>query len=245
MGKFSGKVAVVTGGNRGIGRAIVERLVQDGATVVFSYNSNPKDANDVVAAVEKAGGKAVAVQANVAKLAEVKKLFEAADKFGRLDMLVNNAGVPSGGMLESITEEEFDRVVNVNVKGVLFCTQEAVKRLKSGGRIINITSSSANFPTAGVSLYTMSKLAPKAFTMCWAKELGPRGITVNGVSPGATVPGMFENAPPAVKEMAEKGSPFGRLGRADEMGSVVSFLCSEDASWISGEHILVNGAGIA
>ena len=245
MGKFSGKVAVVTGGNRGIGRAIVERLAQDGATVVFSYNSNPKDANEAVAAVEKAGGKAVAVQANVAKLADVKKLFEAADKFGRLDFLVNNAGVPSGGMLETITEEEFDRVIGVNVKGVLFATQEAVKRLQSGGRIVNITSSSTSFPQAGVSLYTMSKTAPRAFTACWAKELGGRGITVNGVSPGATVPGMFEQAPPGVKERAAKGSPFGRLGRADEIGSIVSFLCSEDASWISGEHILANGAGVS
>lgn len=245
MGKFSGKVAVVTGGNRGIGRAIVERLAQDGATVVFSYNSNPKDANEAVAAVEKAGGKAVAVQANVAKLADVKKLFEEADKVGPVNFLVNNAGVPSGGMLETITEEEFDRVMNVNVKGVLFCTQEAVKRMKSGGRVVNITSSSHHFPSPGVSLYTMSKTAPRAFTACWAKELGGRGITVNGVSPGATVPGMFDNAPPAIKEMAEKGSPFGRLGRADEMAGVVSFLCSEDASWISGEHILVNGAGVA
>jgi 3-oxoacyl-[acyl-carrier protein] reductase len=162
-----------------------------------------------------------------------------------LDILVNNAGVGVPAMVGQITTAMLDSVFGVNVYGLVFCTQAALPRMPAGGRIVNISSSTTEFPIAGISVYTATKSAVRAFTEVWARELGGRGINVNSVMPGPTSPGMADLAPPEVREAVMRASPFGRLGTADEIAAVVSFLCGEDARWISGHHLLVNGAASA
>jgi 3-oxoacyl-[acyl-carrier protein] reductase len=244
MNGLRDKVAVVTGSGRGIGRAVAERLAADGANVVVNYGSSGEEADDLVRAIEGRGGRALAVRANVTKQAEVQALFSAVDEhFGRLDILVNNAGIAEAAPLEAITEEMIDRVFAVNVKGVVFAAQEAARRLGAGGRIVNVSSSTADFPLPGLSVYAGSKAVPKVFAQVWARELAPRGITVNSVVPGPTSPGMIDRAPEHLRAQVAGASPFGRMGTAEEVAAVVAFLCSDDARWVSGQNILVNGAG--
>jgi 3-oxoacyl-[acyl-carrier protein] reductase len=188
-------------------------------------------------------GKAVAIQANIAKRNEVERLFQDIDgAFGRLDIVVNSAGVSRGTPLAALNEQAVEEMLGVNLRGPLYVASEAAKRLQSGGRIVNISSSLAKFPMAGSSVYSATKAAIQTFTESWAKELGPKGVTVNTVIPGATSPGMMDDAPAGYREFFEKASPFGRVGRADEIAAVVAFLCSPEASWVSGAHILANGA---
>ena len=193
--------------------------------------------------IQGAGGKAVAYRANIARRAEVQALFSAIDQApGRIDIVVNSAGVSAGGSLAEPDEEQLDWMLGVNLRGPLFVASEAAKRLAAGGRIINIASSLGEFPMAGSGIYSATKVALKSFTESWAKELGRKGVTVNTVIPGATSPGMMDTAPEGALSFFEKASPFGRIGRAQEIAAVVAFLALPEASWVSGAHILANGA---
>jgi 3-oxoacyl-[acyl-carrier protein] reductase len=242
MATLAGKIAVVTGAERGIGRAIALRLAADGAEVYINYPAAAGPAEGVATEILADGGRAQAVRADIADATQVARMFAG---IPRVDLLVNNAGIGVPALLPEITEQMLDSIFAVNVKGMVFCAQQAVTRMSAGGRIINISSSTTNFPIPGISVYTASKAAVRAFTEVWAKELGGRGINVNSVMPGPTSPGMADLAPPEVREAVKRASPFGRLGAADEIAAVVAFLCGEDARWISGQHLLVNGAASA
>lgn len=239
---LEGKVALVTGAGRGIGREIALRLARDGATIVAHYAHSKAGAEQTVADIEAMGGTAVAYQADIAKRPDVKALFERIDgNPGRLDIVVNNSGVSSGSQLADVTDEEIDTIVGINMLGPLYIASEAAKRLSDGGRIINFSSSVAKYPLAGAGLYSAAKKAVESFTESWARELGARGITVNAVIPGATSPGMIDGSPEYYDFFAG-ASPFKRIGKADEIAAVVAFLASPEASWVTAGSILANGA---
>jgi 3-oxoacyl-[acyl-carrier protein] reductase len=241
--RLEGKAALVTGAGRGLGRVIALRLAEEGAAVVVNYATSRKGAEEAVEAIREAGGRAVAYQADIINRAEVIRMFAEIDRDpGRLDIVVNNAG---GGMsvpLAEITDEQIASQFGLNLFGPLYVASEAAKRLGEGGRIVNIGSSYAEHPTANGTLYATPKAALKMLTTVWAKELGRQGVTVNTVIPGATSPGMIDAASDYHKEVYAKASPFGRYGKAEEVAAVVAFLCSAEASWVSGAHIMANGA---
>lgn len=240
---LAGKVALVTGAGRGMGREIALRLARDGASLVVHYSGSEEGARGTVSAIREAGGEATAYQANIVRSSEVRAMFEQIDRApGRLDIVVNSAGVSAGGSLEKLNEDEFEWLLGVNLRGPLYVAAEAGRRLGAGGRIINIGSTLGDFPIAGSGIYSATKAALKSFTESWSKELGRKGVTVNTVIPGATSPGMAERTPEAYLKYFENASPFGRIGRAEEIAAVVAFLASPDASWVSGAHILANGA---
>ncbi|HEX7858274.1 MAG TPA: SDR family oxidoreductase [Sphingobium sp.] len=242
-GRLMGKVALVTGAGRGIGQEIALRLASEGADIIVHYSGSEAGAQETAAAVRAAGRKAWTHRADIAVRAEVQSLFAAIDAApGRLDIVVNSAGVSGGGPLADLDEEQFEWMLGVNLRGPLYVASEAAKRLGEGGRIVNLSSTMAEFPMAGSGIYSATKVAIQSFTESWAKELGRKGVTVNTVIPGATTPGMMDNAPDGARAFFEKASPFGRIGRAEEIASVVAFLASPEASWVSGAHILANGA---
>jgi 3-oxoacyl-[acyl-carrier protein] reductase len=242
QGPLAGKVALVTGAGRGIGREIALRLARDGASIVAHYAHSKGGAEQTVADIQAMGGTAVAYQADIAKRPEVKAMFEAIDKNpGRIDIVVNNSGVSAGGALAGLTDEDVDTIVGINMLGPLYIASEAAKRLQDNGRIINFSSSVAKYPLAGAGLYSAAKCAVESFTESWARELGARGITVNTVIPGATSPGMIDSAPEYLDFFASS-SPMKRIGRAEEIASVVAFLASPEASWVTAGSILANGA---
>ena len=239
---LAGKVALVTGAGRGIGREIALRLARDGAFIVAHYAHSKAGADQTVLDIEAMGGTAVAYQADIAKRPEVRALFAAIDANpGRLDIVVNNSGVSAGGLLADLKDEDVDAIVGINMLGPLYIASEAAKRLADNGRIINFSSSVAKYPLAGAGLYSAAKKAVESFTESWARELGARGITVNTVIPGATSPGMIDSAPEYVAFFAN-ASPFKRIGQAEEIANVVAFLASPEASWVTGGSILANGA---
>ena len=246
MASLAGKVAIVTGASRGIGRAIALRLSQEGASVVVNYARGAEQAKEVVSAIEAAGGKALAVQADVSKTAEIRDLFDRTQEtYSQIDILVNNAGVNLSKPVAEVTEAEFDNLFAINVKGTFFACQEAAKRMAEGGRIVNFSSSTTAImmPTYGV--YVATKGAVEQLTRSLAKELGDRQITVNVISPGPTDTELF-----TVGKTAEQIQRFtqmtalGRLGKVEDIAEVTAFLCSEQARWITGQNIRVNG-GIA
>jgi 3-oxoacyl-[acyl-carrier protein] reductase len=238
-----GKVAIVTGASRGIGRGIAERLGRDGAYVVVNYSDSEQAANEVVDAISDAGGKSVSIQADLSCVADIQTLFaKTIDYFGKLDILVNNAGiVGSADSIEEVTEVDYEQVFGLNVRGVLFSLQEAAKQMATGGRIVNISSSTTLHPNANNAVYAASKAAIKLFTEVMAQEVGNRGITVNTVTPGPTVPGMFGRLPAETQQKAADSSPFNRLGTPEDIADVVAFLVSEEARWVSGQEICANG----
>jgi 3-oxoacyl-[acyl-carrier protein] reductase len=241
--RLKGKAALVTGAGRGLGRVIALRLAEEGAAVMVNYAASRNGAEEVVETIQKAGGKAVAHQADITRRPEVVRMFEAIDRhLGRIDIVVNSSGVGAACPLPEITDEQIAFQFGINLFGPLYIASEAAKRLGEGGRIINIGSTYADFPTANGSLYATPKAALKSFTEVWAKELGRQGVTVNTVIPGATSPGMIDASSDHYKEAYAKASPFNRYGRAEEVASVVAFLCSPEASWVSGTHVMVNGA---
>lgn len=246
MASLAGKVAIVTGASRGIGRAIALRLSQEGASVVVNYARGADQAKEVVSAIEAAGGKALAVQADVSKTAEIRDLFDRTQEtYSQVDILVNNAGVILYKPVAEVTEAEFDNLFAINVKGTFFACQEAAKRMAEGGIIVNFSSSTTAImmPTYGV--YVATKGAVEQLTRSLAKELGERQITVNVISPGPTDTELF-----TVGKTAEQIQRFtqmtalGRLGKVEDIADVTAFLCSEQARWITGQNIRVNG-GIA
>ncbi len=242
MSKIEQKVAVITGSSHGIGAAIARRLASDGVAVVINYASHAAAAEAVVADIVNAGGTAIAVQADVTQSADIARLFAETDRaFGRLDILVNNAGMGALMPLEEVDEATWDQVFALNAKAPLFVAKEAAKRLGDGGSIINVSSSTTYFPIENTTIYAASKIVPRMYTEVLARELGPRGITVNSVAPGPTAPGMFENAPEALQAKAAAMSPFNRIGHPEDIAGVVSFLAGADSRWMTGQHLLANG----
>lgn len=244
--KLTGKVAVVTGASKGIGAAIAKQLAANGAAVVVNYASSKSGADKVVAEITRTGGKAVAVQADVAKSADINRLFaETKEAFGRLDILVNNAGIYEFSPLEAITEEHFHKQFNLNVLGLILASQAAVKMFDSvGGSIVNISSivSTLAFPNAAV--YSGTKGAVDAITRSLATELGPRGIRVNAIRPGMVETEGTHAAGIEESEMQKQvlaGTPLGRLGQPDDIAGAAVFLASQDSSWITGETLVISG----
>jgi 3-oxoacyl-[acyl-carrier protein] reductase len=246
MSKLTGKVAVVTGASKGIGASIAKELAAQGAAVVVNYASSREGADKTVAEIAKAGGKAVAVQGDVSKQADIVKLFaETQSAFGRVDVLVNNAGVYAFAPLEEVTTESFNKHFNLNVLGLLLTTQEAVKHFgDKGGVVINISSVVATLGIPGSVVYNATKGAVNTITTTLAKELGPKKIRVVGVGPGlveteGTTGAGFIDSDFHKKLVAE--TPVGRTGQPKDIGSLVAFLASDDAAWISAETYYVSG----
>lgn len=245
MKKLHKKVALVTGASKGIGAEIARQLAKDGATVIVNYASSREDAERVVEQILQTGARAYAVQADVSNSADLKALFKTiVHEHGHLDILVNNAGVYSTSALADITEAEFHRQFNLNVLGLIQCTQAAVDVFNpEGGSIVNISSSVTSFTPAN-SVYTASKAAVDAITRTLANELGPRNIRVNSVNPGLVVTegvhasGFFEDA---FREKIEAITPLGRIGQPQDIAPAVAFLASSDASWITGETLIIGG----
>jgi 3-oxoacyl-[acyl-carrier protein] reductase len=236
---LEGKSALVTGSSRGIGRAIAERLAADGAAVVINYARSKQLADEAVKDILERGGKAIAIPADVAKPAEVRRLFnEAERKVGGLDIVVANAGVILEKALAESSEEDFDYVFSTNTKGVFFTLQEAARRLQDGGRIVAVSTGGTKMPFANVSLYLGSKGAVEQFVRSLSRELGSRNITVNALSPGFTETDMF------LEQYRAHGaslSPFNRIGTAKEVADVAAFLASDGARWITGQNVQAGG----
>lgn len=245
-GKLHGKVAVVTGASKGIGANIAKQLAVAGAAVTVNYASSKEGADRVIDEITKRGGKAIAVQGDVAKKKDIERLFAETKKaFGRLDILVNNAGVYQFAPIEEITEEQFHRQFNVNVLGLLLASQEALKYFDSeGGNIINISSTASIATPPNTAVYTGTKGAVDVITGVLAKELGPRKIRVNSINPGGVETEGFRSmgfvGSDFEKNMVAQ-TPLGRLGQPDDIGPVAVFLASPDSGWITGEIIQVAG----
>jgi 3-oxoacyl-[acyl-carrier protein] reductase len=244
--KLSGKVAVVTGASKGIGASIAKHLAAEGAAVVVNYASSKSGADKVVAEIASAGGKAIAVQADVAKKTDIDRLFAETKKaFGHLDVLVNNAGIYEFAPLEQITEEHFHKQFNLNVLGLLLTTQEALKYFSpSGGSVVNVSSLVSTLAPPNGSVYSATKGAVDVITGSLAKELGARKIRVNAVRPGlveteGTHTSGFTSGD--FHDQYVANAPLGRIGQPQDIATAVTFLASGDSSWITGEAFLVSG----
>jgi 3-oxoacyl-[acyl-carrier protein] reductase len=237
------RTAIVTGGSRGIGRSIALRLAAEGFAVVINYASNNKDAAEAAAEIKAKGGKAIAVQGNVALPDDVKHLFDEAEKaFGGVDVLVNNGGIMKLATLANSTDALFDEHVAVNFKGTFNGLREGIKRIRGGGRIINLSSSVVALRFEQYGIYAATKAAVETLTAIAAKELRGRNITVNAVAPGPTGTDLFLNGKPAeVIERLAKAPPLERLGTPEDIAAVVSFLAGPDGAWVNGQTIRVNG----
>ena len=244
--KLAGKVAVVTGASKGIGASIATHLAAAGASVVVNYSSSKAGAERVVAEITGKGGKAVAVQANVSKPADIKRLFDETKKaYGKVDILVNNAGIYEFGPLENITPEHFHKQFDLNVLGLLLTTQEAVHHFgKEGGNVINISSVVATLTPPGAAVYSATKAAVDAVTRSLAKELGPKKIRVNAINPGMVeTEGLHASGMSAgdFRKQIEATTPLGRIGQPQDIAPAVVFLASEDTSWVTGQTLHVSG----
>jgi 3-oxoacyl-[acyl-carrier protein] reductase len=245
-GKLNGKVAVVTGASKGIGAGIAKEFTLEGASVVVNYASAKQDADRVVDEISKRGGKAIAIQANVAKKGDVERLFAETKKaFGRLDVLINNAGVYQFAPLEEVTEAEFHREFNTNVLGLLLTTQEGIKYFNpDGGSIINISSLASSLTPPTAVVYNATKGAVDAITRTLAKELGPRKIRVNSINPGLVETDGVRAAgfdQGDLRKSVEAQTPFGRVGQPGDIAPAAVFFASSDSAWITGETLRVAG----
>ncbi|SDE47118.1 NAD(P)-dependent dehydrogenase, short-chain alcohol dehydrogenase family [Mucilaginibacter pineti] len=245
------KIALVTGGSRGLGKNAALSLAQKGINVIFTYNSKKDEADALVAELEKAGVKAATLQLNTGNVKSFDSFFESIttllkDKFDtdHFDFLINNAGIGHHALFAETTEEDFDNILNIHFKGVFFLTQKALPLINDGGRIINLSSGLARFSFPGSSTYASMKGAVEVLTRYLAKELGARGITANIVAPGAIETdfsgGMVRDNQELNKTISGL-TALGRVGLPDDIGGVVSFLCTEDARWINGQRIEVSG----
>ncbi len=244
--KLAGKVAVVTGASKGIGAGIAKHLAAEGAAVVVNYASSKAGADRVVAEITSQGGKAIAVQADVSKQAEIESLFAETKKaFGKVDVLVNNAGIYEFAPLETVTEEHFYKQFNLNVLGLIFTAKEAVKHFPAtGGSIINISSGVTTIAPPNSTVYTATKAAVDGITRVWAKEFGARKIRVNAINPGMVdtegvhTAGFIESD---FRKQLEAQTPLGRIGQTQDIAPAAVFLASEDSAWITGETFLITG----
>ena len=245
MSKLTGKVAVVTGASKGIGAAIAKSLAAEGASVVVNYASSKAGADAVVSTITAAGGKAVAVHGDVSKAAEAQGVIDAAiKKFGHLDILVNNSGVYEFSPLDAFTEQQYNKIFNVNVLGLLLTTQAAVKHLGEGASIINIGSAVTSLTPPNSAVYTGTKGAVDAITGVLAKELGPKKIRVNSINPGMVETEGVHTAGFIGSDFetgAVAQTPLGRVGQVDDIASVATFLASNDSKWITGELVRAGG----
>jgi 3-oxoacyl-[acyl-carrier protein] reductase len=245
-GKLNGKVAVVTGASKGIGASIAEHLAGEGASVVVNYASSKSGADRVVTNITRKGGKAVAIGADVANEADIRKLFAEAKKaFGRIDILVNNAGIYEFLPLENVTPEHFHKQFNLNVLGLILASQEAVRHFgPTGGSIINVSSAISTAAVANASVYSATKGAVDAATRSLAKELGPRKIRVNSINPGMVetegthAQGFIEGD---FRKQYEAQAALGRIGKPGDISPAVAYLASDDAAWVTGETLFISG----
>lgn len=246
MSRLQNKVAVVTGASKGIGASIAEHLAAAGAAVVVNYASSKAGADAVVKRITDKGGRAVAVQADVSKPEDIRKLFAETKKaYDRVDILINNAGIYEFGPLETITPEHFHKQYNLNVLGLLLVTQEAVKHFGSaGGSVINISSIVGEMPLADASVYSSTKAAVDAITIALSQELGPKKIRVNSVNPGMVETEGLHTAGIAQGEFrtkTESTTPLGRIAQPEDIARVVTFFASDEAGWVTGQKLLVAG----
>ncbi len=247
MKTLTGKVAVVTGASRGIGRAIAERLARDSASVIVNYAKSDGEAQVVVDAITLHGGKALALQADVGRLDDIRRLFrETVERLGRLDMLIANAGYAVFKPLADITEEDFDQTYALNAKGTFFCLQEALRHMADDGKIVCISTIGTELNVPGGSCYFSSKAAVEQFCRVLAREVAPRGITINVVSPGFTETQMLRAnmGPDALRELVAL-TPLARLGQPDDIAEAIAFLVSPGARWITRQNIAVDGGIIS
>jgi 3-oxoacyl-[acyl-carrier protein] reductase len=247
-GRLTGKVAVVTGASKGIGASIAKHLAEEGAAVVVNYASSKEGADRVVAEITGKGGRAIAVQADVAKPAEIRRLFAKADAaFGRLDILVNNAGIYRFASLEEVTPEHFHEQFDLNVLGLILATQEAARRFgPEGGSVVNISSVVSTSAPPNASVYSATKAAVDAVTRSLAKELAPRKIRVNAINPGmveteGTSSSGITAAESEFRQQIESQTPLGRIGQPGDIAPGAVFLASSDSAWITGETLSISG----
>jgi 3-oxoacyl-[acyl-carrier protein] reductase len=245
MSKLTGKVAVVTGASKGIGAAIAKSLAAEGASVVVNYASSKSGAKTVVDSITAAGGKAVAVGGDVSKASEAQGIIDGAIKnYGRLDVLVNNSGVYEFSPIEGVTEDQFHRMFNINVLGLLLTTQAALKHIGAGGSIINVGSVVSRVTPPDSSVYTGTKGAVDAITGVLARELGPKKIRVNTINPGMVETEGVQSAGFLGTDFEKSlvaQTPLGRIGQPGDIASIAVFLASEDSGWLTGEQILAGG----
>jgi 3-oxoacyl-[acyl-carrier protein] reductase len=245
MSKLAGKVAVVTGGSKGIGAGIARALAAEGASVVVNYASSKAGADAVVAEITGANGKAIAVGGDVSKAAEAQGIINAAvETYGGIDILVNNSGIYQLGPIEEVTEEQFHKQFNVNVLGLLLTTQAAAKHMKEGGSIINISSVVSTFTPAASAVYSGTKGAVDAITGVLARELGPRQIRVNSINPGVIATEGTHEAGiigSDFESWAVSMTPLGRIGQPRDIATIAVFLASGDSGWLTGEHLVASG----
>ncbi|MEJ1963236.1 MAG: glucose 1-dehydrogenase [Gammaproteobacteria bacterium] len=246
MSRLKGKVAIVTGASKGIGAGIARSLGEAGASVVVNYASSREGADKVVAQIKEAGGKAVAVQGDVSKAADVKRIFDETKKaFGSLDVLVNNAGVYAFGSLESVSETDYRRHFDINVLGTLLATQESLNHFgPNGGSVINISSVTSANPVPNALVYSASKAAVDSITRSLATELGPRKIRVNTIAPGGVETEGTHRLGVIGSDFEKQlvaATPLGRIGQPDDIARLAVYLASEDAAWVTGERITASG----
>lgn len=243
MNKQNQKVALVTGASRGIGAAIAQRLARDGFTVIVNYVESAKPAEALVRSIQQAGGQALAAKADVSNTADVRRLFDAAETaFGGMDILVNNAGIMQLANMADAEDASFDRQVAVNLKGTFNTLREAATRLRSGGRIVNFSSSVVGLLQPGYGIYAATKAGVEAMTSVFAKELRGRNITVNAIAPGPTATDLFlKGKPQEVVDRLAKLAPLERLGQPEDIADAVAFLAGPDAGWINGQVLRANG----
>ncbi len=240
-GPLTGKCAMVTGASRGIGRAIALRLAQMGAQVAVNYARSEAAARQVVLEIEQSGGAAGLLQADLAETAQIGPMFDAFERnFGPLDILVNNAGIAIFKPVAETSLEDFQSTFDLNTRGAFLCLRESARRMRDGGRIVNISTGATVGGTAGGAIYCGSKAALEQFTRALARELAPRAITVNTVSPGFTETEMLAQFPGLV-ESAPKLTPLGRVGQPADIANVVGFLCSPEGAWLTGQNLQASG----
>ena len=248
MTKLKDKVALVTGGGRGIGKAIAERYGSLGASVVVNYSSSADAAKETASNIERSGGAAISIQADVSKVDDLERLFQGSiDHFGHLDIVVVNAGLEmSGQPVLDFTEADYDRLFNTNTKGAFFAIQKAAKYVADNGRIIYVGSSTTSFPMPGHGLYGGSKMAPRFLVEVLAKEIGHRGVTVNSILPTATQgAGRHAEPKPEIAEFIKNFMPMNRIGTVEDTANAAEYLASDLASFVSGQHLLLSGGGPA
>lgn len=243
MNNLSDKVVLVTGASKGIGAEVAKKLAEAGAKVIVNFSGSKTDADNMVETIKTNGGEAIAVQADVSKPEDVKNLFDQSiAHFGRIDVLVNNAGIMITKTIQETTDEDFDRHFNINVKGVFNTLREASTKLTDNGSIINFSTSVNRLMLPGYGTYVATKSAVEQLTRVFSKEIGHRGINVNSVSPGPTATALFlEGKSQETIDRLASLNPFGRIAETDDIANVVVFLASDEAKWINAQNIGVNG----